>query len=309
MRICITGANSFIGRPLVTRALLLGWDVVAVVRNSDSISDIVRSFPKTEIVELSLNEYDRLGDAVGKVDCAVLLAWNGTRGQTRMNEELQQNNYAFNMAGLKGLIAKGCKRIVTAGSQAEYGLHNGMITEDTECKPNTAYGKYKLRFYLEAYQYCRDNGVSLKEPRFFSLYGPGDYENTMIMSSVKAMLLNEKCNFTEATQKWDYLYLDDAVEAVAELCYKECPDGVYNFGSGDCRSLRAYIEEQREVLNSSSDLQFGAIPYGPAGKVSIHPSVDKLKRELDWAPRVSFSEGIMRIANVILGKYSTAAGE
>ncbi len=37
---------------------------------------------------------------------------------------------------------------------------------------------------------------------------------------------------------WDFLYIDDAIEALYRLCTQECPNGVYNFGSGDVRQLR-----------------------------------------------------------------------
>lgn len=292
MRICITAANCFIGLPLVKKASSLGWEVIAVVRVGNKQKDYICSIPNTKVVELNLENYDQLGEIVGKVDCAVLLTWNGTRGQTRLDEKLQESNYLYNMEAVKSLATHGCGRIITAGSQAEYGIYNEVITEETECKPNTAYGKYKVKFFEEAQKYCQEKGVSLREPRFFSLYGPGDYENTMIMSSIRDMLDNKPCKFTEALQMWDYLYIDDAVEAIVMLCEKECTDGAYNFGSEDCRPLREYILEQKNILNSRSDLLFGAVPYGPAGIVSIHPSVKKLKQETGWNPKTSFREGI-----------------
>lgn len=299
MRICITAANCFIGLPLVKKASSLGWDVIAVVRVGNKQKDYLGSIPNVSVIELNLEDYDKLGSLVGSVDCAVLLTWNGTRGQTRVDEKLQESNYLYNMEAVKSLVEYGCKRIITAGSQAEYGIYNGIITEEMECKPNTAYGKYKVKLFEEASKYCSEHGVSLKEPRFFSLYGPGDYENTMIMGSIKDMLDNKPCKFTKALQMWDYLYIDDAIEAIAKLCEKKCADGAYNFGSGDCRPLREYIMEQKQILNSSSELLFGSIPYGPAGVVSIHPSVEKLRKELLWEPKTSFSDGINKIVKRI----------
>lgn len=299
MKICITAANCFIGLPLVKKASSLGWDVIAVVRVGNKQKEYLGSIPNVRIIELNLEDYGKLGSLVGSVDCAVLLTWNGTRGQTRMDEKLQESNYLYNMEAVKSLVEHGCKRIITAGSQAEYGLYNDIITEETECKPNTAYGKYKIKLFEDALKYCHENGVSLKEPRFFSLYGPGDYENTMIMGSIKDMLENKPCKFTEALQMWDYLYIDDAIEAIAMLCEKKCVDGAYNFGSSDCRPLREYIIEQKQILNSSSELLFGSIPYGPAGIVSIHPSVEKLRKELLWEPKTSFSDGINKIVKRI----------
>lgn len=298
MRICITAANCFIGLPLVKKASSLGWEVIAVVRVGNKQKDYIGSIPNTKVIELNLENYDQLGEIVGKVDCAVVLTWNGTRGQTRLDEKLQESNYLYNMEAVKSLVTHGCGRIITAGSQAEYGIYNEVITEETECKPNTAYGKYKVKFFEEAQKYCQEKGVPLKEPRFFSLYGPGDYENTLIMSNINKMLANEDCNMTPCTQMWDYLYIDDAIEGIIGLCSKECPDGAFNFGSGDCRPLKEFVNEMKQVLKSDSELKFGAVPYTPAGVVSIQPNIDRLK-STGWEPRVAFSQGILKIVKAL----------
>lgn len=294
MRICVTGANCFIGMPLVRKASLLGWEIVAVVRVGNKEKDYIEHIPNTHVVELNLEDYDQLGQYVGDVDCAVLLTWNGTRGKTRLDEELQYSNYVNNMKAVKSLVKHGCKRIVTAGSQAEYGICNAVITEKTKCNPNTAYGKYKIKFFEEAFDYCKNNGVAIKEPRFFSLYGPNDYENTLIMSCIKKMQANHECNMTLCTQMWDYLFIDDAVEGVLGLCQKECVDGAYNFGSGDCRPLKEFVLEIKDILNSKSKLNFGTVPYTDAGVVSIQPNIDKLT-DTGWKAKISFREGIKEI--------------
>lgn len=298
MRICITAANCFIGLPLVKKASSLGWEVIAVVRVGNKQKDYIGAISNTKVVELNLEDYDQLGEIVGAVDCAVLLTWNGTRGQTRLDEKLQQSNYIYNMEAVKSLVTHGCGRIITAGSQAEYGIYNEVITEETKCKPNTAYGKYKVKFFEETQKYCKEHVTSIKEPRFFSLYGPGDYENTLIMSNINKMLANEECNMTPCTQMWDYLYIDDAINGVIGLCSKDCPDGAYNFGSGDCRPLKDFVNEMKQVLKSDSELKFGSVSYTPAGVVSIQPDIDRLK-STGWEPRVSFSQGILKIVKAL----------
>ena len=102
MKICITAANCFIGLPLVKKAAELGWEVVAVVRVGNKKKDYIETIQNTRVIELNLEDYDRLGELVGPVDCAVLLTWNGTRGNTRLDDELQKTNYENNMKAVKG---------------------------------------------------------------------------------------------------------------------------------------------------------------------------------------------------------------
>ena len=156
-----------------------------------------------------------------------------------------------------------------------------------------------MKFYNETAKLCESAGVKYREPRFFSLYGPDDYEGTMIMSMLRSMLENKPCELTQGIQMWDFLYIDDAIEALYRLCTQECPNGVYNFGSGDVRQLRDYVMEMAQITHTESELRFGAIPYSTTGIVSLWPDVSKLEHELDWSAKRPFAVGINTILDIM----------
>ena len=218
MRVCITGANCFIGFPLVKKASELGWDVIAVIRRGNKCKLQLEQIKNVTVIELNLEEYVHLGKMTGYVDCLVMLAWGGVRGELRNDAVLQRSNYEYCLAGINSIIEYGCKRVLTAGSQAEYGIVNGIINEETPCNPVNEYGKYKLELYKSVSNICRKKEITHIEPRIFSIYGPGDYEGSLIMSIINKMRNNEVCELTQCTQVWDYLYIDDAVEALSILC-------------------------------------------------------------------------------------------
>jgi len=280
---------------LTKRAKELGWETVLVMRKGHDVNPDENS----RIVELTMEEYDRLGLLAGPCDCFVHLAWSGTRGETRMDVIRQQKNVEYSLRGVRPMLYAGCGRIISAGSQAEYGLYKEQISEESICKPNTEYGKGKLTFYEELITLCTQTNTAYKEPRFFSLYGPGDFSGTMVLSILRDMLANHPCRLSECRQMWDYLYIDDAIDGLIRLCKEPCPDGVYNFGSGKARPLREYVEDMARLTQTRSDLLYGAVPYPATGMVSIWPDVSKLKRELHWKPKVSFEKGIQTILRSI----------
>lgn len=303
MRIMITGATSMIGWALTQKLVEQGHRVVAVVRRETDELKTLQEAGRVEVIRCDMSEYgSALGRIDGTIDAAALLAWNGTRGTARMDAGQQQKNLEYSLAAVKSVLEAGCKRIVTAGSQAEYGPHTEQITEETLCTPNTEYGKAKLAFYQQTDKLCAEAGAICIEPRFFSLYGPGDYEGTMISSILRDMATNRPCKLTQGIQMWDFLYIDDAIEALARLCTSQCAAGVYNFGSGDVRQLRAYVEEMAEITKTDSALLFGEVPYPETGMVSLWPSVSKLKRAIQWEPKVSFGKGICVISQSCLEK-------
>lgn len=294
MRAVITGANSFIGKRLQGVLLNKGWEIIAVTRKCTEENANVRN------VTMTMQEYHNLGRILGSFDCLIHLAWNGTRGADRMDAEMQNKNVEYSLDAVRAALEVGCKKVITAGSQAEYGPHNDRITEESECRPNTEYGKAKLSFYQKAAKLCAEYGAVCIEPRFFSLYGPDDYKDTMVISTLRHLLSGEECLLTQGIQMWDYLHIDDACNALSALCIKEdVPAGVYNFGSGDVRPLKDYILQMQAIAGGTGKLNFGAIPYPPTGMVSLWPDVTKLKTAINWKPQTTFETGIREIVETM----------
>lgn len=301
-RIIITGATSFIGTHLIKNLLKNSWEIYAVIRKGSNKRDVLPEDENIHIIELDMEEYIRLPELINVCcDVFVTLAWNGTRGNERLDATMQKQNYIYSMDALNAAIKMGCQTIISAGSQAEYGLMTEKTDENAQCNPNTEYGKWKLRFYEDALQTCRGYGVSFKEPRFFSLYGEDDSEKTMIISILDAMMKNKSCHLTEGIQIWNFLHIDDAIEGIVRLAEIKCADGAYNFGSEDTRPLRKFIMEMKEICHSTSELLFGAVPYPASGMVNVWPDITKLKSETEWEPCVSFKDGIKKIIQYRLG--------
>lgn len=293
MKIVVTGASSFLAVNFIALASKENY-ITAVVRPNSRNSEPLKKFTNVQILELEMSEYLNLGSIIGSADVLVHFAWNGTRGLERNVPAVQQENFFYSMDAIKSMVDVGCRKIVLSGSQAEYGNHNDLITEETECNPNTAYGIYKLKLYEEARWYCEAHSVCLIEPRYFSIYGPGDYAGTLVMSCLQKMLHNEPISLTECTQIWNYLYLDDAIRALYCLVVSNAEPGIYNVASDDNQRLKFFVEQMYQITRSSSELSFGAISYPKTGAVNLMASVTKLMLCTDWKPRIAFSEGIIK---------------
>ena len=296
MKIMITGATSFVGNALIKELLNFNHDIIAVIRPNSKKANILPDCVTK--LELEMNEYSYISKlSKCSIDALIHLAWDGTSKEGRNDAEVQKRNYENSKTIINEAVKLGCKKIIEAGSQAEYGLYNCEIFEDFICKPITYYGKEKLNFYNYMKDFCKPLNVSCIEVRIFSIYGLGDRENTLINSLTKKMLLNEDCELTEGTQLWNYLYIEDAAKAIRFLLEKNCDSGVYNLGSYDTRQLKGFIEDIKMLTKSESKLIFGKIPYSNTGCVSINPNINKIVKETGWKPEVSFKDGITYLIN------------
>lgn len=275
--ILITGATSFIGKYLITELQKENVKIYALVRpNSPKLCELENNC-NINVIRLDFTDTRMLRKYIQAIDVCYHLAWNGTRGEYRHDDELQASNYVNSIELYKNVKSLGCKVFIGIGSQAEYGLCNEPITEDTPTVPNTAYGKWKLATGQKLVELGNRDSIRVVWGRVFSIYGKGDYENTLIMSAIKKMRSNEPIDMTEGTQYWNYLYVEDLAKILVSVKGNAKAYGVYNLASDDTRMLKEYILDLKSILNSDSKINFGSVPYSAGGKVNLIPNIEKIK--------------------------------
>lgn len=298
-KVIITGATGFLGSSLVRKCLEHGDDVYAVVRpESSRLNRMPQNYESLHMIPLSMESYAEIDKHLNNADYFFHIAWDGIRVPFRNNELIQLKNYYASLDAYYAAIRLGCKSFVGIGSQAEYGVVSGVMDEDSIClNPICEYGKKKLHTYKTLLSNSKDVEMSFKWGRIFSLFGPNDDPSTLISQLIKKMMKNEPVELTNCIQKWNYLFVDDAALALIALANSDCDNGAYNIASTQSRILKSYILEVKEILDSRSELFFGAINYPETGIVNLQPIVEKILKVTDWLPRVSFRDGIQEYLN------------
>jgi len=293
-KIVITGATSFIGIHLIYEWLKNNAEIYAIIRPNSKNRYRIPSNNNIHIIELSMDEYKEIPTRIKNADYFYHLAWEGARAPYRDDKMLQEHNYICSKVAMNAAYKIGCQLFLGSGSQAEYGKMGKLVNEEIACMPNTQYGIYKLKTCNELMALSTQYHMRFIWIRIFSIYGKYDYSQTLISTCISKMKNNESIELTESIQLWDFLYVGDAASAMVMFANKTCKNGIYNLASGDIRPLKEYIVEMRDILHSKSELRFGAVSYGTTGPVNLQPDVQKVKNELNWAPQISFSEGILR---------------
>ncbi|WP_181586780.1 NAD(P)-dependent oxidoreductase [Paenibacillus taichungensis] len=285
----VTGGTGFLGFGLLSELVRKGIFVYVVVRENSKRLKRLHGIEGIQIIEMDMKNISNLGSYVKNIDVFYHLAWEGERNDFSG----QMKNIGQTVEAMQVASQLGAKQFIVTGSQAEYGIIcNEKINENTPTNPNTAYGACKLACYQILSCLAKQIGISLTWVRVFSVYGEGDNPNTLISYLFKCFSDGKTPELTSGEQFWDFLYLNDAANALY-LLGEQKKEGLYNLASGDNRPLKEFILEVREVISPDSNLIFNA----NLGKevVQLRADVGKVQRELNWKPQTCFNEGISNI--------------
>lgn len=306
MKIVATGATSFVGSGAVKALLERGHKVYAVLRKGSSKADrllINGAMPENLVIlEEDLGILERLAEQIPEpCDVFLHMGWKGAGSDSRSAAAIQKENAKDSLNAVQAAKALGCRRFVFTGSQAEYGVHDALMNEETGCRPTSPYGEAKLKVRIEAEALCRKLSMDYGHARIFSTYGIGDHPWSLLSTCVNTFLSGGVMEMGACTQDWNFMYIDDAGRAVAMLCeYQKSlmeQGCVYNLGGpmDETGPLKHFVETVYEMCGRKGSCVYGVRKPNAEGVVNLIPDLTKMKRVIGWEPRVRFRDGMARV--------------
>ena len=258
MKVALTGGTGFVGRHVTAVLAGAGHKVTLLVRPGCKLPDVLHHHQALEIdfADTSNSAFVRAGEP----DVLIHLAWSGLgdfRAHAHFEHELPLH-YRF----LRAMVANGLPRLVVTGTCLEYGLQNGVLTEEADTRPVCAYGLAKdtLRRQLELLQGIQP--FDLTWARLFYLHGDGQPERAL-WPSLKRAAESGQLSFamSPGDQLRDYLPVRDVAEILGALASLDRGQGIVNVCSGRPQAVRSLVESWIKAHNWSLTLDLGAYPY------------------------------------------------
>lgn len=293
-RIIVTGATGCVGSAIVRRALENGLEVTCIVHQGSKRLQNLPQDNRVSVVECNLSDYTSL-QLHGAYDAFIHLSWEKTFGTSRDDAEVQTRNIQYTLDACHLAKRCGCQVFVGAGSQAEYGVQSVDLTPDLRVNPESGYGIAKYASGKLSAMLCKNLGIRQNWVRILSVYGPNDGENTLISYVIRELKAGRSPELTKCEQTWDYLYADDAADAILAVAEKGIDGKTYPLGSGKGRKLSDYIEDIRNAVNPSIEVVYGAKDYYPHQPMLLVADIKDLNKDTGWIPSIPFSKGISSI--------------
>lgn len=283
-RVVLTGVTGFLGSHLAAALVSLGWQVIGLKRGSSSLQRISELLPHLTLVDIEDTDFDALFQSYGKVDAIIHTATCYGRNNESVTEIFAANT-EFPL------------RLLDAGSRA--GVHAFLNTDTILDKYLNLYAFSKNQLLEWGCFFALHKKITFWNLRLEHFYGAGDDPTKFTAHIVNSCLDNiPEIRLTHGEQCRDFIYIDDVVKAYL-LLLKEiegAPPALREFdiGSGQSISIRTFVTLVKRLTGSSTELNFGALPYREGEVMHSVADVEPLKA-LGWHCEHDIVSGVKKL--------------
>ncbi|WBU37756.1 dTDP-glucose 4,6-dehydratase [Homoserinibacter sp. YIM 151385] len=309
MRVLVTGGAGFIGSNLVRRALadelpglegseVTVLDALTYSGNPANLASVEDS-PRYRFVHGDIRDRELLAGLLPGHDAILhLAAESHVDRSVRDAAPFVDTNVGGTQRLLDAAVEAGIPRFVHVSTDEVYGsIDEGSWTEEQLLEPNSPYSASKAGSDLLARSYHRTHGLDVSITRCSNNYGPYHFPEKLIPLFVTNLLDGRPVPlYGDGGNVRDWLHVDDHVRGIALVLQGGRAGEIYNIGGGTELSNR----EITELLLEATGRDWSSVePVEDRKGHDRRYSVDiaKIRRELGYAPRVGFREGLAAVVD------------
>ena len=300
----LTGAAGFIGARTAELLLGAGHRVVGIDNVNDAYDPRVKRYrlaklsarPDFRFVELDIAKREALGAARlegERFDAVLNLA---ARAGVRASVENPWVYVDTNVTGTLNLLdwcrAHDVRKFVLASTSSVYGGSDAVVfREDQETsRPISPYAATKKAAEALCYTWHALYGLDVTVLRYFTVYGPAGRPDMSVFRFVRSIREGEPITvYGDGSMARDFTYVDDVargtIAALRPLGFE-----IVNLGGEHPAEVRELVATVERALGRKAEVRHE--PPHPADVPRTAACIDKARRLLDWAPRVSLEQGV-----------------
>ncbi len=308
-RVMVTGATGIVGSWLTRQLVDDGAHVVALVRDMDPQSELLRSgtIDRLSVVNGALEDYDAVERAVVADECDTIFHL-GAQTIVGSARHAPVPTLAANVQGTWHVLEVArrhpgiVRAVVVASSDKAYGTSPVLpYTEDMPLRGEGPYDVSKSCTDLISQSFATTYGVPVAIARCGNIYGGGDLNwSRIVPGTIRSLLQGQQPVLrSDGTFLRDYLHVDDVVTAYLRLAEALADPAMageaFNFSDESPLTVRAIYDA---ICLATVGVQVEPVVLGQA-QGEIHDQYldsSKARDPLGWTTSVMLDEGLRRTA-------------
>lgn len=289
-KVIVTGANGFIGSSLIKRLVKEKIQVLAI-----DISFKPPRLPDSDFIsriELSLDDETLMLAKIpsDRYDAFYHFAWRGVNGADKADPVIQLENAQMTVRCASVAQKVGCAKFLCAGTVAEQAANSLSRLDKTS--GGMMYGVAKHCTHLMLETYCKNIGMPFAWMQFSNIYGPGNKTGNLVSYTLEQLTAGQDAAFGPALQPYDFIFVDDLLEAIYRIGEYENKQNIYYIGSGEPRRLKDYLLEIGKAYGREDLIKIGLRPDDGIVYTMNMFDISVLAGDIGNYVSKSFSEGI-----------------
>ncbi|OGP82031.1 MAG: dTDP-glucose 4,6-dehydratase [Deltaproteobacteria bacterium RBG_16_54_11] len=303
--ILVTGGCGFIGSNFIHYMLgqypsyrIINLDKLTYCGNLDNLCEVVQQ-PNLTFVKGDIADREQVMGLMHdeKVDCIVNFAAESHVDRSIEDPDLfLRTNVLGTQVLLQGARAATVPLFIQISTDEVYGSlgATGLFTETTPLNPNSPYAASKAAADLMVRAYTKTYGLACIITRCSNNYGPYQFPEKLIPLMISNALEDRDLPvYGDGLNVRDWIYVGDHCQALDAVLHRGTVGEIYNIGGASERNNLQVVRTIVETLGKPESL-IRFVKDRPGHDRRYAMDFSKLKRELDWQPRVTFEQGIQQ---------------
>lgn len=296
-KILVTGGSGFLGSNLCHKLINSKNDVHLILRPNSNFWRITDVKKDLNLHNGNLSKSGAIKSIIKKIkpDIVFHCASYGVYPKEKNFKRIFQTN-VLDTINLMNILSEygGLKKFVNLGSVSEYGPKKQKIKETDLPRPVTPYSIAKLTQTNLAQYFAIVKQLPTITLRIFTPYGKYDNPGRLISDVMLSIIKKKKLELSSPLFFRDFIFIDDAINAIIKAANSKCVGEIINVGSGRAYSIKEIIEITKEIGNLDLKVSWGVRAGREFDKIQEKSIADisKAKKLLNWKPFYSIREGL-----------------